>query len=231
MKKYIKYIKFVIAICLFFFGSIFKYIPVFLFKIDIKNMSNTTSIALTVFSNALSFIILIFMYRKSIIEGFKDLKKKKCNPLLDGFNYWFTGLMIMVLSNSIISLINGGVTSTNEEAVRNMLESSWLAVLSVCILSPVIEELVFRKSFKDIFKNKWIYLATSGLIFGALHVFTSPVSSFVDYLYLIPYCSMGLAFSYMYYKTDNIMVPIVMHIAHNTINTISILLLAGVVLW
>ncbi len=231
MKKNIKYIKFVVALSLFFFGSLLKYIPVLIFNIDTKTMSSSTNIALTTFSNLISFVILVLMYRKNIIKGIKDLKKKKYKPLLDGFNYWFIGLMVMVISTTLISFISGGGTSTNEESVKTALESSWLAILSVCILAPVIEELVFRQGFKEIFKNKWTYLITSGVLFGALHVLLAPINSFVDYLYLIPYCSMGLAFAYMCYKTDNVMVSITMHITHNTLNAISTLFLAGVILW
>jgi len=231
MKKYIKYIKFAVALTLFFFGSLLQYIPIFLFKINTNTMSNSTIVALSTFSNLICFSILVLMYRKSIIAGIKDLKEKKAKPLLDGFNYWFIGLMVMVLSNTIISFFNNGATSTNEESIKVMLNSSWLTILSVAIIAPVIEELVFRKSFRDIFKNKWIYLITSGILFGALHVLLSPINSFIDYLYLIPYCSMGLAFSYMYYKTDNIMTSIVMHVTHNTINAISTLILAGAIIW
>lgn len=226
-----KYLKFFIAILLFFFGSLLQWIPILIFKIDINNMTELTSLLLSIFSNLVSFTILILMYRKGISAGLKDLKKKNFKPLGEGFNYWFIGLMVMVFSNIVITIFNKGATSTNEESVRLLLKNfPYLMVLSVAIISPCIEELVFRKAFREIFKNKWIYLCTSGLIFGSLHVFLSPINSIVDYFYLIPYCSMGLAFAYMYYKTDNIMVPITMHIAHNTLNVISTLLLAGVII-
>ena len=148
------------------------------------------------------------------------------------FNYWFIGVVIMIISNMIISYFNNGGTSNNEESIRIFLEKSpVVAVIGIAILGPVIEELVFRKSFKDVFKNKWVYLFSSGIIFGALHVIMSPINSFVDYLYLIPYCSMGIAVAYMYYDTDNIMTSITMHIFHNSLNVISTLLLGGFLLW
>ena len=232
MKNIIKYIKFFVALSLFFFGSLIKYIPIFIFNIDTNNISNLTSISLTTFSNLVCFTILVLMYRKSIITGIKDLKTKKFKPLETGFNYWFIGLMAMVISNTLISLINNGTTSTNEDSIITMLESfPVLTTISIAIISPCIEELVFRKSFREIFKKKLVYLFTSGVIFGALHVLLSPINSFVDYLYLIPYCSMGIAFAYMYYKTDNITVPLTMHIAHNTLNVISTLLLSGAIIW
>lgn len=232
MKEIKKYTKFAIALSLFFFGSLLKYIPIFIFKLDQNNLSNETSIYLTTFSNIICFIILVLMYRKSIIQGIRDLKEKKGKPLLEGFEIWFIGLMVMVFSNLIITWLNKGSTSTNEDSIRIILKNfPYLALLSISIISPCIEEFVFRKSFREIFNNKWMYIATSGILFGALHILLSPINSIIDYLYLIPYCSMGIAFAYMYYKTNNIMVSITMHITHNTINAIVTLFMAGAIIW
>lgn len=224
MKKYIKYIKCVIAFSLFFFGSLFQYIPLFMFKLDPTNIPTNYKVYITTFSNLICFIILVLMYRKDIINGIKDLKEKKGKPLLDGFNYWFIGLMIMVLSNTIISSFSNVGTSTNEAQIRTLLNTSWLAILSVSIISPVIEELVWRQSLYDVLKNKTAYVVTSGVLFGALHVFLNPITSFIDILYLIPYCSMGIAFAYTQEKTKNIMASVTMHIIHNSLNVISTLI-------
>lgn len=230
MKKYMKYIKLVSSLLIFFLHPLFQVIPILIFNIDLENISAKTNLYLQVFSSALSFIILIIMYRKDIINGIKDLKAKKCKPLLDGFNYWFIGLMIMVLSTTIIGLLSGNGTSSNESQIREMINTSWLTVISVSVLGPVIEELVWRQSLYDVFKNKWIYLLTSGVLFGALHVFGEPITSYVDILYLIPYCSVGVAFAYTQYKTKNIMASITMHVVHNTLNTISVLLFMGLMI-
>ena len=231
MKKYSKYIKCISALLLFFLSPLFKYIPVILFKLDMNNISNTTQVYLTTFSNLICFIVLVLMYRKDIINGFKDIKNKKGKPLLDGFNYWFLGLMIMVLSNTILSSISNIGTSTNEAHIRVWLESSWVSILSIAIISPIIEELVWRQSIYDICRNKWVYIFSSGVLFGALHVFSSPITSIIDVLYLIPYCSMGIAFTYTQYKTKNIIPSITMHIIHNSLNTISTLLFMGMITW
>ena len=231
MKKYINYIKCVIAFCLLFFGSLLKDIPIAIFKRDINKMSNLTSIYLSTFTNVICFIILILMYRKDIINGIKDLKEKKYKPLLDGFNYWFIALMIMVLSNTIISCFSPLGTSSNEATIRELLNTSWLTILSVAIISPVIEELVWRMSLYKIIKNKWAYIIASGIIFGALHVMMTPTTSIIDLFYLIPYCSMGVGFAYMQYKTENILTSISMHVLHNSLNTISTLIFAGMIIW
>jgi len=230
MKKYIKHIKCFIAFLLFFFGSLFKYIPILLFKIDINNISNSTSAVLSTFNNTICFIILVLMYRKNIIAGIKNLKEKKFKPLLDGFNYWFIGLMIMVLSNTLISMFSQIGTSTNEAQIRVLLNSSWTTMISISLLAPVIEELVWRQSLYDVLKNKWYYLMVSGVLFGALHVISSPITSFIDILYLIPYCSIGVAFAYTQYKTKNIVVSITMHVIHNSLNLISTLILMEMII-
>ncbi len=232
LKKYLKYIKFVIAVTLFFFGSYIQYLPVIFFKIDVNTISNVTKSYLNLFSNSIISLILVLMYLKDIIRNIKDLIKEKLKPLDKAFNCWFVGVMVMIISNLLITYINNGSSSNNEEAIKLILSSSpILSYINIALLGPIIEELVFRESFKQVFKNKWIYLFTSGIIFGALHVIMSPINSIVDYLYLIPYCSMGLAFAYMYYETDNITTSLSMHIFHNTLNVISSLLLGGFMIW
>ena len=53
-------------------------------------------------------------------------------------------------------------------------------------------------------------------MFGALHVVTSYTNT-TDLLFIIPYSIPGCAFAYMLVKSDNICVPISMHMLHNTI--------------
>jgi len=122
----------------------------------------------------------------------------------------------MVISNLfIIYVIKGGIAE-NEEAVRNLINISPIYMLfEVAIYAPLTEELIFRKSIRDIFKNKWAFIITSGFVFGALHVISS-VETTTDLLFLIPYCSLGFTFAYLYYKSNNIFSSISMHAMHNT---------------
>ena len=140
----------------------------------------------------------------------------------------------MIISNNIISIFFSGATANNEQAVRSLIDSYPLYMFfSVSIYAPFIEELIFRKSIKDIFSsyennniNKYIYIIYSGLIFSSLHVLGT-TSSYLDYLYIIPYLALGISFASLYYKTDNIFTTITMHSIHNTI-AIVLYLLVGV---
>ena len=100
-------------------------------------------------------------------------------------------------------------------AVREMLNLSPLYMtFQILIYAPLTEELIFRKSIRDIFNNKIIYAIISGIIFGGLHAITS-ITNLTSLLYLIPYCSLGIVFGLLYAKTDNIFSTITAHIFHN----------------
>ena len=131
------------------------------------------------------------------------------------FKYWFLGLMIMCISNIAISIITSLGTSSNEQAVQGLISSTpYLMLFTAGILAPIAEEITFRKGVSKIFKNKWVYATASGLIFGFLHVMGS--SNPLEYLYIIPYGSLGFFFALTYYDTKSIYPSIIMHAIHNS---------------
>lgn len=221
-EKYIdtkKISRLVLVICLFFFISLVQLIPILIFNIDTTNITTKTELALTTFSDIVLLIILIYFYHDTLINDFKKLKSNFYEIIDNGIKYWFIGLSIMVVSNLIINLFIPMAKATNEAGVQEYIHSSFfLAIISVGILAPIIEELTFRKSFKDVFKNKTLFVLVSGIFFGSLHVILS-LNSMWDLFYIIPYSALGISLSYMYQKTDNIYTSIIMHIFHNTVLT------------
>lgn len=205
---------------LFYFSSYIQLIPIYLFKLDIKNLSGNIKVGLNMFSNIILLITLILIYRKELYKEWKKFKDKIYSNIDFGFKYWFIGLIVMFISNIFINIILKNGQAANEQAVQEMISyAPILMVPNAGIIAPIIEEITFRKAFKNMIKNKWAFILTSGIIFGALHVVTN-VSSIIDLLYIIPYSSLGIAFAYMYYKTDTIYTSIAMHMIHNTVLTI-----------
>lgn len=230
IRKNKNYIILIVVITLFFMSSIFRLIPILLFDIT-PDASPTTKALISLFSNFLVFLLLIIIYRKTLVRDIKEFKNNFTNLMEPGIKYWLTGLFIMMVSNIIISIILSGQLANNEQNVRNMLQTTpFITFFMTSILAPVTEELVFRKSFRDVIHNKWIYVLTSGIVFGGLHVILS-LNSSIELVYLIPYCSLGIAFSYMYYETKNIMVPITIHMFHNAVLSILSILTLGMILW
>ena len=100
-------------------------------------------------------------------------------------------------------------------------------IFNTVIYAPLTEELAFRKSIKDCTSNKLVYVLTSGLVFGMLHIIyyiTSPI----DLVYLIPYSALGISFALLYHKTDNIFSTITIHSIHNLLAVIIYLLGASI---
>lgn len=210
-----------LTLALFFFGTIIiQLITISILNWDIDKLTSNDELILTICSNTGLLIILISMYFKTLKEDIKKIKGNFYNLMDTGIKYWLIGLVVMMVSNIIIGLFIPSAQATNEQGVQELIHTSgFLSVIAVGILAPIIEELTFRKAFKDVFKNKWAFILLSGLIFGSLHVVLS-LSSAWDLFYIIPYSSLGIAFGYIYYKTDNIYTSIIMHMFHNTVLTI-----------
>lgn len=234
IKPFIKYFRFVLIILIFLLSSLFNTIPIAIFNIDINNMSVQTKALLNLFSTFMVCLCCFLLYFRTIKEQLKSLikmKNKKMVIIFDtAFRYWLIGLIIMLISNFIIGKLGVG-TPNNDNAVRSLLEASpIIAGLTVIFIAPFSEEVIFRLAFRDIIPKNLLYILISGIIFGGLHVIGS-INTGYELLYLIPYCSLGIAFSKMYQESNNVFVSYVIHVLHNALTAFVTFLLAGVVLW
>ena len=223
--------KVIFIFLIFLFSSLWQLVGIKIFNYDMANLTASNNLVLTTFSEIMTLIILACIYFKTLREDFKNIKKDFNKNMDIAVKTWILGIIVMVVSNLIIGIFIRKATAGNEEAVQGLIKgSAYLSVITFGIIGPMVEELVFRKSFKEVFKNGALFILASGLIFGGLHVVLSLTSAW-DLFYLIPYCSLGIAFAYIYQKTDNIFYSIFMHMCHNTIFTILSIYGLGVILW
>ena len=222
------YIRLAVVLSLFFCSSIFRLLASILFNIEPSTDFN--KLIINLIGNLMILSILVFIYRKALLEDIKSFKEKWADNLEIGIKHYFTGLAIMMVSNLVINFILKVDVASNEANVRNLIIASpVISFILTTITAPIVEELIFRKAFADVFKSKWTYILTSGIIFGSLHVLLS-FSSVYELLYLIPYCSLGIAFSYIYYESKNIYTSIFIHMFHNGILSIMQIIALGVIL-
>ena len=204
-----------VTFLIFYFSSYLQVIPIAIFNIDVNNYTTTDLAIVNTFTDLILVLILIILYFKELRKEFKTFKDNWKMNMDTAFKYWFLGLMIMCISNIAIGLITSLVTSINEQAVQGLINSTpYLMLFTAGILAPIAEEITFRKGVSKIFKNKWVYATASGLIFGFLHVMGS--SNPLEYLYIIPYGSLGFFFALTYYDTKSIYPSIIMHAIHNS---------------
>lgn len=225
------YIRSLSVLLLFFLSSLLQYIPIFVFSIDISNTTPEIESYLTLFSNTCLLIGLIFLYWKELKKEFKIFWKHKMENLDTGFKYWFLGVILMIASNTIILLLLPKANAGNEQAVQEIIHASpWISLISTGILAPFIEEITFRKTFRDIIPNNTLFILISGFIFGSLHVVLA-INSLYDLAYLVPYCSLGFCFGIIYAKTKTVFTSIAFHMIHNFALTLLSIATTMVILW
>lgn len=172
---------------------------------------------------------LLIIFINPLISAFKELFKSenlraKIVPSI--FIALGVGIGAGLLSNLVkvaVGLPDGA--PLNQKGIEEMMGSSLaiLLVLTVVILGPFVEEVVFRKSFFGLIKNKWIALAASSLLFTFIHVSQEPslVYSLVN---SISYLGGGLAFGIIYLKNEkNIALVILAHSFYNLISVLPLL--------
>ena len=209
-------------------------IPINLFHIDINNLSKNMRILYNFSFDIILMLIIFLIYKKNIITDFKNYFKKFSENFETSFKYYFIGLIIMITTNVLIIIFLNNANANNENLIREYINLYPLYMLfSISIYAPFVEELIFRKSIHDIFlpyKNnfitKYLYIITSGFIFASLHV-VGLSKNIIDYIYIIPYLSLGITFAALYHKTNNIFSTIIIHSMHNTI-TLILYIMAGI---
>lgn len=111
--------------------------------------------------------------------------------------------------------------SNIEAAPYTQARPSWLfsyTAIKVVILTPVLEELLFRKFlFSNLLKRHSLVVSVgiSSLCFALIHV--------PNYRNLLPTFFFGIITCLVYYKTKNILYPILLHFLSNLMWTVLIL--------
>ena len=214
---------------------LFSTIPVLLFNIPYDKF-NIIGKAIYNFICDIIFIGFVFwLYRDKIITDFKNYFQNFRDNFEKSFKYYFIGAIVMVVSNLIITLCFTNATAGNEETVRKLIGEAPLYMLfSVSIYAPFVEEMVFRHGIRKWFNaekknklSKYLFALTTGFIFALLHILGRD-SSIIDYVYIVPYMSLGCAFGLLYYETDNIFSSITMHALHNTATVILLFMSGGI---
>ncbi len=216
----------ILGFAIYFIGSSFQKMPLELFHIQYENWPTWLLATYNIVYEMILIFLIVLLFYQEIKKQFIDFKNHANQYLKEYIKYWFLTLGLMYVSNLIIFMFFTNNIAGNEQGVRDLLDSFpiYTFILAV-VLAPWLEELVFRFSLQKIcFNQKWVFIILSGLIFGGMHVIGN-TTTWVDWLYIIPYGIPGWVFAYVLTKSENIFTSIMLHTIHNGIQ-ISILLLA-----
>ena len=228
LEKDIDFYKLCIAICFLIFylvilPNIISY-GLSLFHFDLTNYGVVIIANLLIY--LIPFGLLLFWYRKTLGKELKEFFKNFRSYGKVSFTYWLLGLFFMAISNSIILSINGALAA-NEVGNREIFGAfPVFAVITMALLGPFLEEMLFRKNFREAFKNKTLFLVVSSLVFGSVHLLASITTDFqwTQLLFIIPYGGFGYFFGKAYLETNNIFTSVFAHILHNTLSVLIVLL-------
>lgn len=185
-------------------------------KIDYNTISIKNKVMYNVITNGFYLLLLILFFKKELKEELKLLKTNYKDYFIKSILIFLAGALLMFISTLIISKFTGQSISGNETEIRNFIKNSpLLTIILAVIISPIIEELVFRKAIKNIFNNKYLFIIISSLIFGLLHI--SSIRDINELLFSIPYIIMGISFAITYQKTNNIFTSIILHSSYNLV--------------
>lgn len=205
----------ILVICLYFIW------PYFLSTfINLFDLSEIPYLYLSFGFNFLFLSVIIYIYRDILKKHINEFKKNLKRNLLESLKIFIIGLMIFFACNTLLYNLNIPYNNNTSSMISIFKKIPLMFILNTLFYYPIIEEIVFKMSFKNIIKNKWYFIIITGLLNATFQIVFS-ITNFTDLIYILPYSVFFGALSYIYYKTDNIVYPILFRICYNLIPCIT----------
>lgn len=207
--------KIILNIFMFLFYFIYQLIIIAIISLFKIKLNNNFEKEIYLFITSLIYMfIVILVYKKELKKDFKSFNLKL---VIKYIPIYIIGIILMGICSCIVTNITGIQISKNETVVRQSIKLFPIYMcFSTVIYAPFVEEITFRKTFKNIINDRILFVLISGIIFGLVHMSVSN-NPYNELLMIIPYIIMGIDFSYIYYKSDNIFTTITLHSIHNLI--------------
>ena len=202
-----------IKLVLIYFGvqmlsSVLVIIPTIIYNIAQGNPLDTVNGLTITFTLALAFIIMGAYLWKA---GYISTDKRTWSPV-SGIYLVFTTLISLASIFIIEYLYNLLPEMPNLlENTFSTLQSGWLGILSIALVGPILEELMFRGAITRALLKKYNptkAIILSALVFGIFHI--NPVQ-------IVAATLLGLLLGWIYYKTASLIPCILIHIINNSL--------------
>ncbi len=138
------------------------------------------------------------------IKEYLNIKKIDITLLL---KYLFLSFIVRILLEQLVIFLN--IPSTDIQLPLNIFEIITEFIIS-CIFAPIFEEIIFRFGlYKKLNKklNISISILVTSLVFTLIHLYN------IDGVIIL--LGLSLIWQYLFYKTNNLIYPILLHFFHN----------------
>lgn len=193
------------------FLAVIIYLLAMYFSILFISSNNYILAAIMPITIGLVILIASLLVKLDYKKGFK-LNKFKISKLLYAFilyvgTYILANLIVNVVCNIFPTIVKD--YSVFEEFLN--FDNLYLSLLVTALLPAVFEELLFRGVIFNSFHKKYNVITAvivSALIFGIYHM--NWIQGIFAFL-------LGLMLAYVYFKTNSLFVPIILHFINNAI--------------
>ncbi|MFX3673328.1 MAG: lysostaphin resistance A-like protein [Paenisporosarcina sp.] len=163
------------------------------------------------FSMSIATLISIAILRAD--KPFLKNLKGKQSSIGVSIGWGVIGFFLVLFGQSIAAFIEGtlGISqgSENTKMFVTIAEAAPVAILSIAIFAPILEELIFRRViFGSLVQTTNFFIAglVSAVVFALIHF---------DFTHILLYAVSGFIFAFLYYKTKRIITSIISHMLLN----------------
>ena len=193
----------------------FSIIPVLPLLLKVTSYSEQDII---IYWTIFSFIFGVFL-TLVIMRPFMKFPKNEGIQLGMILKWTIIGIFMAYGSQIVANLIQMSVfgvedTSQNTENIMAVAKAYPLFVIIPILSAPILEEILFRKILFGLLDERFGFMIAaivSSTIFSLIHQ---------DFSHFLVYFAMGFVFAYLYARTQRILVPILVHMALNSVTVI-----------
>ena len=200
--------------------ALFLILVFFLYTILVPSMPSILKIIL----DFAIILLAILSFRETFQKDTIQLKGKKLKTIGYIFLGFICVLLMQGITGSIIDKLFGVLPPSSEGQMRLLNSNPVYLIFSMLIFSPIVDQLTFRKAFRDLIPNQFLFVLLSSLIYGTIYVIFG-VTEAISYIFIISYTLIAMLYALFYLKSDNIYVPIGMHVLQNAMAIMMYLLL------
>ena len=196
-----------------------SYVLVLLFSLIVKNTqigertyANLALIVSTAATNLIAMPCAWLLLLKRVPKQEAPLTEAPAAGLsFRSFAFYFPCAFALMYGGALLGrligmLFGGGLSDVVGSVIESV--SPWVTVVCAGIVGPVAEELFFRKAMIDRLKG---YHPADAILCSAL-LFAMVHGNLTQFLYAFP---LGLLFGFIYYRTKDIRLTILLHVAVN----------------
>ncbi len=203
------------------FGIAIMFGIYWIYSIFIQKNLNIQPIFKSIIGLVTLYVIGLFLFiniTKKISNT--NIRKSKVNgkSITLCFILQFTALMITSVIVNIFANISGQELPIDLNAVTPYM------IFILTVFNPIVEEFVFRKVFADklLKYGELFYMLVSSFCFSIVHGVSLGIPQII-YTFIL-----GMLWSYLFVKTGNIKLPIILHSLSNIFGSIIIQTLQGI---